>query len=358
MPDMNQLDLAQRYFVNDLTSASVPATRLRNTLDKLQNDGRLSASSLNYLQQLGLSALQRLAQGEITYEAFSEAAALEQEARMQAAEAAKRAKEAERKARETAWAAEYERERQRAEADRRARESDPKYIAKVKSQQLQARYGLDQFIEPPFYRRVMEILTRIDGGDRLTDDDVLWLQTDGKDYYSDILEAAFHEREADYFAAEYGRTSDPWNAVNASGHYRKCDQAMKADALLKRVPADRTRSPKLKSAICTTHGGVMRDLKRFNEALKLGEQAHVLTPKDLRPCTLLGAVNIELGKFDVGWEWYRRAEERGATERSIDHDLRGIFMRADSAKREEIKLFLLRIDPERYAWVHRVAPRS
>lgn len=358
MPDLNQLDLAQRYFVTDLPSACVPATRLRNTLDKLRNDGRLSAPSLNYLQQLGLSALQRHAQGEITYEVFCETAAVEQHARMQAAEAEKRAKEAERKAREAAWAEAYERERQRAEEARRARESDPQYIAKVKSQQLRARYGLDQFIEPPFYRRVMEILTRIDGGNRLTDDDVLWLQTDGKDYYSDILEAAFHEREAEYFAAEYGRTSDPWNAVNASGHYRKCDHAMKADALLKRVPADRTRSPKLKSAICTTHGGVMRDLERLHDALKLGEQAHGLTPEDFRPCTLLGAVNIELGKLDIGWEWYRKAEERGASERSIDHDLRGIFMRADSAKREEIKLFLLRIDPERYAWVHRVAPGS
>ena len=34
-----------------------------------------------------------------------------------------------------------------------------------------------------------------------------------------------------------------------------------------------------------------------------------------------------------------------------DSDLRGIFARADKTKREEIKAFLLREDPVRYAWV-------
>ena len=46
--------------------------------------------------------------------------------------------------------------------------------------------------------------------------------------------------------------------------------------------------------------------------------------------------------------------ERGATERSINSDLRGIIMRADKAKREEIKAFLLREDPVRYAWVNKL----
>jgi hypothetical protein len=80
----------------------------------------------------------------------------------------------------------------------------------------------------------------------------------------------------------------------------------------------------------------MRDLKRFNEALNFGDQAHALTPKDFRPCTLLGAVNFEMGNYDLGRDWYVKATERGASERTIDYDLRGIFLRADKAKREEI----------------------
>lgn len=61
----------------------------------------------------------------------------------------------------------------------------------------------------------MNILRRLDDGNRLSDDDVLWLTTEKQDYYSEILQAAFHEREAEFFASEYRRTSDPWNAVNS-----------------------------------------------------------------------------------------------------------------------------------------------
>lgn len=97
----------------------------------------------------------------------------------------------------------------------------------------------------------------------------------------------------------------------------------------------------------------MRDLNRFDEALIFGSQAHVLTPKDFRPCTLSGAVNIEMRNYLIGLEWYEKAKEREASERSIDHVLRGILMRADKAKREEIRAFLIREDPVRYNWVHK-----
>jgi len=358
MTDPNQTDVVRRYFVNDVPDAKIPATRLRNILDSLQQGRQLSVLALSYLQQEGLDALQQLARGETSYEAFCKVAVVEQAKREQAAqaersakEAARLTKEAEYKEREAVRAAEYERERQRAEKARRARESDPKYIAKMRNQRLRKLYELDQFIEETCFARLMEILHRVDDGNRLADEDVLWLTTEGKTYYTEPLRAVFHDREAEFCAAEYSRTSDPWSAVNASGHYRKCKQPGKAHELLTSIPSDRQKAPKLKSAICTTHGGVMRDLGRLDVALKLGEQAHALTPKDFRPCTLLGAVNIEMGNLDIGWEWYRKAKERGASERSIDSDLRGIFLRADYAGREKIRSFLLSEDPVRYKWV-------
>jgi hypothetical protein len=57
---------------------------------------------------------------------------------------------------------------------------------------------------------------------------------------------------------------------------------------------------------------------------------------------------MELGNYDVGQEWYRKAEDRGATRDAIDHELRVIFKRADKTKRAEIKAFLLGEDPVRY----------
>lgn len=356
---MNEIDPADRFLVDDLPGARVPATRLRNVLDSLQQGRPLSALALNYLQQQGLATLERFARGQITYEAFSKIATAERATRAHAAETERIAKEATRlveeakqRAREAAWAAEHERSAQQAEAVRRALETDPKYIAKREGPRLRARFGLDHFIEQPLLARVMVILRRLDDGNRLDDDDVLWLKTEGKVCYSEPIRSAFHEREAEFFSAEYVRTRDPWNAVNASSHYRKCGQPGKARGLLILLPPDAHASPKLKSAIQTTHGGAMRDLGRLDEAMELGEQAHALTPRDFRPCTLLGAVHIESGDLEVGWEWYRKAAERGASDGSIDHDLRRIFVRADNARRDEIRKFLLRADPTRYKWVH------
>jgi hypothetical protein len=352
MTHLNPIEVAHRYFVTDRLDASIPATRLRNILESLQQDRQLSSIALNYLQKQGLTSLERLAQREVTYEAFCEFARVEQVKREFLAQAERDAKEAEKQASEAAWAVQYALRCQRAEDARIARESDPKYISKMRNQQLRVRYGLDQFIENDCFGRLMDILRRVDGGNRFTDDDVLWLKTEGKDYYSDRLRMVFHEREAEFFAGEYKRTNDAWMAVNASSHYRKCDQPKTAHDLLAAISVETQRSPQLKSALCTTHGGVMRDLERWDKALELGHSAHSLTSKDFRPCTLLGAVHTELGDYEVGQTWYKKAIERGASERSIDHDLRGIFLRADKAKREEIKAFLLREDPVRYDWVN------
>lgn len=347
----SRISLADKYFVTDFPAALIPATRLSNILENLEQGRPLPPGALTYLQQQMLINLSRFAQGEITYEVFRDIAPQEQMAREQALNVENQKKEAARlqlieeaKALELIRKADNERERQR-------RESDPKYIAKIKNQQLRARYDLDQFIEKRFFARLMSILHRLDRGNRLSAEEVLWLTTDGEEYYTDSLRTAFHEREAEFYVAEYKRTNDPWNAVNASGHYRKCNQSRKAHDLLTSIPAKRQKSPKLNSAICTTHGGAMRDLNRFAEALKLGEQAHTLTPQDFRPCTLLGAVNIELGNYAIGSEWYEKAEERGASQRSIDHDLRSILLRADNTTREKLKAFLLNENPERFEWI-------
>ncbi len=103
---------------------------------------------------------------------------------------------------------------------------------------------------------------------------------------------------------EYKRTGDPWNAVNASSHYRKCEQTAIANELLNSIPAHRVTSKKLKSALASTHGGVIRDLEDFDKALPFGISAHAMTPKDFRPCTLLGAVNFDLGNYAEGKEWF------------------------------------------------------
>lgn len=350
--DPRRSEIASKYFLLDVPGAIIPASRLSTILSNLDQDKKLSTIALEYLRQQGFFALRNLALGESTYEGFTKAALIEQDVRAYAANAIRQKEEADRLqfiadsiAREASRAAEYERER-------RTRESDPKYVAKVKNQKLRVCYGLDQFIEKELFNRLMGILHRIDGGGRFSDEDVLWLTTEGSDYYSDELRFAFHSREAVFYTAEFARTRDPWNAVNASSHFRKCDRAGAAHELLEQIPHEGLNSPKLKSAVRTTHGGAMRDLGRFEEALRYGTEAHVITDWDFRPCTLLGAVNFELGNYETARDWYAKAAKRGASEHSIDDELRGIYTRADKTKREDIREFLLREDPVRYKWAH------
>ena len=196
----------------------------------------------------------------------------------------------------------------------------------------------------------MNILRQVDSSKRLSGEEVVWLSIAGNRYYTTKLREAFHRNEAEFYVSEFKKNKDPWSAVNASSQYRKCRKANTADVMLNAINVSRLKKPKLKSALYTTHGGVKRDLQKWDEALALAEQARLLTPQNFRPYTLLGAVNIEIGQYDLGQSWYKKAVERGYSEKSMDSELRGIFMRADKSKQAALRDHLLKIDPTRYSW--------
>ena len=96
----------------------------------------------------------------------------------------------------------------------------------------------------------------------------------------------------------------------------------------------------------------MRDLSQFDDAIQLAEQAHSIDHSSFHPCTLLGAVNYEIGNYNLGDEWFTKAIERGAKIDDVDHELRSIFTRADKSRKEELKRHLLKLDSVRYSWVN------
>ena len=150
--------------------------------------------------------------------------------------------------------------------------------------------------------------------------------------------------------SEFKRTGDPWQAVNASKHFRKCGQPGQAEKMLGGIDVSCIRDTKLKSALYTTRGGVKRDLGDLAAAFELGGQAHALTPRDFRPCTLLGAVCYERGDCEQGRAWYVKAMERGFDEAAVDGELRSIFRRLDPQKRHGMRDHLLSMDAIRYKW--------
>lgn len=315
-----------RYFHLEHIPAAF-SSPLSDLLTAIFQGRPLTEHELAFLSQSGPSHLFQLAFGKLTIEDYIPIA--------KAAEDEARALKARREANEVA---------------RIAREKDPEYIAMVQMQALHKKYGVlltDEALQP----RMTMLLQQIDAGNRLLNEEWLWLSTTAKKYFTAELRNAYHRLEADFNATQYRCTRDPWNAVNASKHYRKCDQPTAALELIDSVPRDQLEQPKVRSAIFTTRGGVMRDLGRRPEAIEMGEMAHALMPKDYRPCTLLGAVHMELRHFEKGHEWYEKARKRGAPEEGIDSELRSIFQQLDSVGREAMKKFLFAESSHLYPWL-------
>lgn len=124
-------------------------------------------------------------------------------------------------------------------------------------------------MEEHHFKSLMAILRKLDAGVRLSEEDAVWLKSEGDEYVSVEIMRAYHRLEADFFIAEYKRSGDVWSVVSASGHLRKCGASKEAHELLVAVPDAHLKQSKLMSAFRTTHGGVMRDLGRYDEAVSL-----------------------------------------------------------------------------------------
>lgn len=338
-------DLAKRYFLEDLPGATQPGARLNGILLKIDAGEQVTALQRQFLATTGLHALVTLAEGKTTLGEFRAAAEQEQKVRIEDA-AAKALKDAAELAERT------EARAAAVQATFAAMANDPALRRKREAKELRQRFGVG-YIESEDYPRAMGLLRQVANGQRLKVDDLAWLKTEADYCRTDELQRAWHALEAAALTKAWESSGDTWNAVNASGHWRKAGEPERALRLTDAALAKVGSNPKIRSALATTRGGAMRDLRRLDEAKALATEAHQLTSSDYRPCTLLGAVHIELGDLPTGHEWYAKAESLGAPRQAIDHELRGLLMRSSIQEQQRIREFLLRQDPERFSWLRR-----
>lgn len=346
-------EIAIKYQVDDLPSSIIPGSRLANILVQLDtSENSITDYSIKFLQKLNLTALCRYAKKEISYHDFVNQAKIELPKRVLAAKT-KIAKEKEtKKEKKISLLAKSKATMQKVAQQRRAYENDPKIIAKRKLRELKEKYGFDFFIEKEDYAKVMYIIRKIEGNLRLSEKDIVWLTTEGEEYFTPELKRSYHKHEAEHYELKFTKDKNAWSAVNASSHYRKCELPKNSLLLLSKINFSKIRNSHLKSAICTTKGGSLRDLGELQNALKLATEAHSYDTKSFHPCTLLGAVNYEIGNFTEGVAWFKKAEKRGASKGSVDNELRSIYKRANKEKQEDLKQHLLNLDPNRYNWVN------
>lgn len=351
MSGSSQAGLAEKYLVDDLPGAALVGARLNGVLQKIETGETLTAYAQAFLSSAGLNSLLAFATGQIDRPAFEAAASRERSDRVQSAkdQAVRVAAELARKAEASAAAV---------KPHVFAMEIDPVLRRKREARALRDRFDIG-FIEPEHYPRAMRLLRQVASGNRLAPEDVAWLSTEAKDCWTDALQRAWHRLEAVALTKAWEESRDPWDAVNASAHWRKADEPQQALEVTGAALARVGRSAKPRSALLTTRGGAMRDAGRLTEARTLGLEAHELTPADFRPCTLLGAVSMELGDLAAGHEWYAKAEALGAERRAIDQDLRALLIRSEPDARDRIRDYLLEQDPERFAWLrnwnHKIA---
>lgn len=347
--------LALKYHVDDIASALIPSTSISKLLSELEIS-RISIMSRRFLEKNEFLALEQLSNGTINFDEYELLAKQEKLIRVQTVEKQKQEGEARREKIYLELKAKQELQKKLERDRRELLKKDPGYIRKQKLTKLKCKYGLDFHIEKNDYNRLMSLLDIIDKGLRATPEDIIWLtlNRDGlyHSYFTTPLIKKYHKNEAQHIIKEYESKNDYWLAVNASGHYRKAGEPKNAIAVLSKIQLENIKNKKLKSAICTTHGGALRDIAQWDHAINLAKTAHSFTPENFRPCTLLGAIYMETSHFELGQEWYRKAIERGFSEKSVDDEIKSIFRKADKAQKESLRNYLLKLDPDRYRWIN------
>lgn len=336
--------LAERYILDDLPGASQTGARLNGILVKVDAGEPLSKLSQSFLAASKLEALQAMINGEIDWATYQQKAKLERTERIELAE-----KQA------ALNAAAHDAQAAQRAADLKdyfaAKANDPKLRRQKEAKELRSRFGIG-YVDAEYYPRVMSLLRRVSTGDRLNADDVVWLKTEAEECWTEELQRAWNAIEAEALTRAWNTSGDPWDAINASSHWRKAAKPNSALDLTEAALTKTHHTPKIQSALLTTQGGALRDQRRLDDAKSVGLEAHRLMPDDFRPCTLLGAVHIELGDLVVGYSWYAKAEKLGATQRAVDQDLRSLLARASKSEQLRIREFLIVQDPERFAWLH------
>ncbi|WP_234996791.1 hypothetical protein [Planktothrix sp. PCC 11201] len=235
---------------------------------------------------------------------------------------------------------------------------------------LKSKYDVSDYQNQVVSGGLYPILQKLEIGNRLEEIEVAWLIENKLFYnsyysnylfyntyniynrnYSNKIFIAYHTIEATFYEQEYQRTGNQWKLPNASSHWRKAKEPQRALELTKNLDFNAIKENKLKSALLTTRGGAFRDIHKLDQAETCARKAIDYQPKSHHPYTLMGAICYERGEFPEGDHWFEEAIKRGALPKDQDAEIKQIVKNAkDENKRLQVVEYLLKKDPNRYAW--------
>ncbi len=235
---------------------------------------------------------------------------------------------------------------------------------------LKSKYDVSDYQDQVVSGGLYPILQKLETGNRLEEIEVAWLIENKlfynsyysnylfynnhniyNRYYSNKIFIAYHKIEATFYEQEYQRTGNQWKLPNASSHWRKAKEPQRALELTKNLDFNTIKENQLKSALLTTRGGAFRDIHELDQAETCARKAIEYQPKSNHPYTLMGAICYERGEFPEGDHWFKEAIKRGALPKDQDAEIKQIVKNAkDENKRLKVVEYLLKKDPNRYAW--------
>ncbi len=237
---------------------------------------------------------------------------------------------------------------------------------------LKSKYDVLSYQDKSHTSLLYTILQKLELKKRLEPTDVAWLQENrievpqatysyykwqeepkyqGTKLFSGKIWIAYHTIEANFYEQEFQRTGNKWNLANASSHWRKADEPEQALQLTNHLEFDKIQENKLKSALLTSRGGAFRDIEKLDKAENCARQAIEYQPRSHHPYTLMGAICFERHQYSDGEYWFQEAIKRGANPRDMDSEIKRVVKNAKNEnKRREVIEYLLKKDPQRYAW--------
>ncbi|MEG4530336.1 hypothetical protein [Microcoleus sp. D2_18a_D3] len=236
---------------------------------------------------------------------------------------------------------------------------------------LKSKYDVSNYKDRAPSSPLYAILQKLDKGERLEPTDVAWLEENkieasqpsysyygwqeerryqGQRLFSGKIFTAYHKIEALFYEQEYKNTGNKWKLPNASSHWRKAEQPRSALKLTEHLDFDKIKENKLKSALLTTRGGAFRDINKLDDTERCALKAIEYQPQSHHPYTLMGAICFERSQFSEGERWFNEAIKRGASPRDQDAEMKRVVKNAKNGKRREVVEYLLKKDPQRYAW--------
>ena len=349
------------YCVDHIESSMIPHSMLHKIIQKLktkQNDS-LTLPEKAYLVRQNLNALHSLVEGKISFNQYKKEVVNDRIKHQEHLEAERLRLEKLRELeliqlkKQQEKLAQERKVREQAERERRKKlESDPKYIERQKEKNLIKKYDIYLYdIVDKHRSKLINILKLLDNNQRLSEQDAIWLNSEGRQFFTDELKIKFHRVEADFYINEYKTTKLHWHAINASSQLRKAKASKEAENFLENTEISLNKNKKLLSAYFTTLGGVKRDIRKVDTAIECGVKAHEHNSQDYRPCTLLGAIYMENHEYTLGHDWYSKARDRGAPEKFINADLRSILLKLEKKNRLEMIATLLKKDSFMYGWL-------